>query len=100
MFPRYAVFGATKAALTQLSAMLRAELAPRGVRVVDLQPGLTESGLADSVTDPDSRGGLRQMFDSMQALRADDVADLIVYVSSRPAHVSISTLDIVPTAQV
>ncbi|HEY3726185.1 MAG TPA: SDR family oxidoreductase [Solirubrobacteraceae bacterium] len=99
VFPRYAVYGATKAALSQLSAMLRAELSPRGVRVTDLQPGLTESELAGNVTDPDSRAGLEQMFDGMQALRASDVADLILYVVSRPAHVNVSTLDIVPTAQ-
>jgi len=95
VFPRYAVYGATKAALTQLTAMLRAELAPRGVRVTDLQPGLTGSELAGNVTDPESRAGLEDMFKSMQALRASDVADLIVYVASRPAHVNISTLDLV-----
>jgi len=100
VFPRYAVYGATKAALTQLTAMLRAELAPRGVRVTDLQPGLTGSELAGNVTDPESRAGLEDMFKSMQALRASDVADLIVYVASRPAHVNISTLDLVPTQQV
>ncbi|MGB0098404.1 MAG: SDR family NAD(P)-dependent oxidoreductase [Solirubrobacteraceae bacterium] len=45
VFPRYAVYGATKAALTHLSAMLRAELSPLRVRVTDVQPGLTESEL-------------------------------------------------------
>jgi NADP-dependent 3-hydroxy acid dehydrogenase YdfG len=99
VFPRYAVYGATKAALTQLSAVLRAELAPHNVRVIDLQPGLTTSELAGNVTDAESRAGLDEMFDSFRALEASDVADLIAYLVSRPPHVSIASLDIVPTGQ-
>jgi NADP-dependent 3-hydroxy acid dehydrogenase YdfG len=93
------VYGATKAALTQLSAVLRAELAPHNVRVIDLQPGLTTSELAGNVTDAESRAGLDEMFDSFRALEASDVADLIAYLVSRPPHVSIASLDIVPTGQ-
>ena len=100
VFPRYAVYGATKAALTQLSAMLRAELAPRNVRVTDLQPGLTQSELAGNVTDSDSRAGLEEMFQNTPALRPADIADLAVYLISRPPHVNLSTLDIIPTSQV
>jgi NADP-dependent 3-hydroxy acid dehydrogenase YdfG len=99
VFPRYAVYGATKAALTQLSAVLRAELAPHNVRVIDLQPGLTQSELVGNVTDAESRAGLDEMFDSFRALEASDVADLIAYLVSRPPHVSIASLDIVPTGQ-
>jgi NADP-dependent 3-hydroxy acid dehydrogenase YdfG len=99
VFPRYAVYGATKAALTQLSAMLRTELSPLGVRVSDLQPGLTESELAGNVTDADSRAGLDEMFEHIAPLTSADIADLIVYLVTRPPHVNISTLDIVPTRQ-
>jgi NADP-dependent 3-hydroxy acid dehydrogenase YdfG len=99
VFPRYAVYGATKAALTQLSAILRAELGPRNVRVSDVQPGLTESELAGNVTDSDSRAGLEEMFRNIAALRPADIADLAVYLISRPPHVNLSTLDIVPTRQ-
>ena len=99
VFPRYAVTGATKAALTHLSAMLRAELSPLRVRVTDLQPGLTESELASNVTDADSRAVLEQMFSDIPALKAADIADLVVYLISRPPHVNVSTLDIVPTKQ-
>ena len=79
--------------------MLRTELSPLGVRVTDLQPGLTESELAGNVTDTDSRAGLQQMFNDIPALTPADIADLIVYLASRPPHVNISTLDIVPTRQ-
>jgi NADP-dependent 3-hydroxy acid dehydrogenase YdfG len=100
VFPTYAVYGATKAALTQLSAALRPELAPLNVRVTDLQPGLTDSELAANVTDSEARAGLAAMFEQIPALAAADIADLITYLVSRPSHVNVSTLDIVPTRQV
>jgi NADP-dependent 3-hydroxy acid dehydrogenase YdfG len=100
VFPRYAVYGATKAGLTQLSAMLRTELSPHNVRVTDLEPGLTDSELAGNVTDSDSRAGLQQMFQSFPALDPSDIADLTAYLIRLPTHVNISTLDIVPTQQV
>jgi NADP-dependent 3-hydroxy acid dehydrogenase YdfG len=99
VFPTYSVYGATKAALTQLSADLRAELGPRNVRVTDLQPGLTSSELADNVTDPQARDGLAAMFDAIPPLSGDDIADLVSYLFGRPAHVNVATLDIVPTRQ-
>jgi NADP-dependent 3-hydroxy acid dehydrogenase YdfG len=98
-FPRYAVYGATKAALTQLSAMLRPELSPLGVRVTNVQPGLTTSELAGHVSDPTARTQLDEMFETIPPLRSDDVADLIVYLASRPGHVNVSTLDLLPTRQ-
>lgn len=99
VFPTYAVYGATKAALTQLSAGLRAELAPQDVRVTDLQPGLTDTELASHITDQDAREGLQSMFDVIPALHPDDIADLVCFVVSRPPHVNLPTLDVVPTRQ-
>jgi NADP-dependent 3-hydroxy acid dehydrogenase YdfG len=64
-----------------------------------VQPGLTESELAGNVTDSDSRAGLEEMFRNIAALRPADIADLAVYLISRPPHVNLSTLDIVPTRQ-
>jgi len=60
---------------------------------------LTGSELASNVTDPSSRAGVEEMFTRIPALAPADVADLIVYLTSRPPHVNISTLDIVPTQQ-
>jgi NADP-dependent 3-hydroxy acid dehydrogenase YdfG len=99
VFPNYAVYGATKAGLTQLSAMLRAELGGRGVRVTDVQPGLTETELGTHVTDPAGRQLLESMFEQMTALRAEDVAEVVLHAISRPPHVNISTVTVVPTQQ-
>src|SRR4051812_49636685 len=50
MFPGYAVYGAGKAAVSYLARAWREELAPRGVRVTAIEPGLTRSELDGHVT--------------------------------------------------
>ena len=98
-FPGYAVYGATKAAVSYLGAAWRTELAPRGIRVSAIEPGLTESELADNVTHPGQARELAGMFDQIPALRAEDVADLLVYSAALPARVSLPTVPILPARQ-
>jgi NADP-dependent 3-hydroxy acid dehydrogenase YdfG len=99
VFPGYAVYGATKGAVTQLGESLRAELAGRGVRVTTIEPGLTSSELGDHVEHPESRAVLEGLVEQIPPLSADDVADLVAYVTSRPHHVNISPLVVMPTRQ-
>ncbi|NEB78688.1 SDR family oxidoreductase, partial [Streptomyces sp. SID14478] len=98
-FPNYAVYGATKAALTYLSQSLRTELGPRDVRVTNVEPGLTESELASHVDNAELSGQLDGMFDALIGLGADDVADLIAYTTSRPRHVNLRQAIVLPTRQ-
>ncbi|GAA2307274.1 SDR family oxidoreductase [Streptomyces kunmingensis] len=98
-FPNYAVYGATKAALTYLSQSLRTELGPLDVRVTNLEPGLTESELASHVDNADLSGQLDGMFEALTGLSSDDIADLIAYTTSRPRHVNLRHAVILPTRQ-
>lgn len=98
-FPGYAVYGATKAAVTHLSAVLRTELGPRDVRVTNLEPGLTGTELGSHIDNPGLTAQLEQMFEAIPALGADDVADLIGYVVSRPRHVNLRQVIVLPTRQ-
>jgi NADP-dependent 3-hydroxy acid dehydrogenase YdfG len=99
-FPGYAVYSATKAALTHLSASLRAEFGPRGVRVTNVEPGLTDTELGSHLDNPQLSQALDGMFQAFgQALTADDIADLIAYAVSRPPHVNLRQLVVLPTAQ-
>jgi NADP-dependent 3-hydroxy acid dehydrogenase YdfG len=93
------VYGATKAAVTQLGESLRAELAGRGVRVTTVEPGLTSTELAEHVEHPESRAVLEDLQRQVPSLSAGDVADLVAYVTSRPHHVNISPLVVMPTQQ-
>jgi NADP-dependent 3-hydroxy acid dehydrogenase YdfG len=68
------------------------------VRVTTIEPGLTRSELRDHV-----RSGLQEeldgMFEAIPALGADDVADVIAFVTSRPTRVNLSRIELVPTTQ-
>ncbi|MFF1920559.1 SDR family oxidoreductase [Streptomyces sp. NPDC058221] len=98
-FPNYAVYGATKAALSYLSASLRTELGPRDVRVTNVEPGLTDSELAGHVDNAELSGELDGMFDALGGLTADEIADLIAYTTSRARHINLRQLIVLPTRQ-
>ncbi|MEU0567531.1 SDR family oxidoreductase [Nonomuraea sp. NPDC005983] len=99
VFPDYAVYGATKAALTQLSAVLRAELGPRNVRVTNLEPGLTSTELGDHIDNAELRDQLGQMVSGLGSLSAEEIADLVGYVTSRAPHVNLRQIVVLPTTQ-
>ncbi|MEV6774432.1 SDR family oxidoreductase [Nocardia sp. NPDC051030] len=98
-FPSYAVYGATQAAITQLSATLRSELGPRKVRVTNIEPGLTDTELGTHIDNPELSGQLDGMFSLIESLRPEDVADLIAYTTSRPTHVNLRQVIVLPTQQ-
>ncbi|MFJ9681171.1 SDR family oxidoreductase [Streptomyces sp. NPDC101194] len=98
-FPHYAVYGATKAALTHLSASLRTEFGPRDVRVTNIEPGLTDTELADHIDNVELRGRLDGMFGVLGALSGDEIADLVAYATSRARHINLRQLIVLPTRQ-
>ncbi|WTO36875.1 SDR family oxidoreductase [Streptomyces achromogenes] len=98
-FPGYAVYGATKAAVTHLSQSLRAEFGPRDVRVTNIEPGLTDTELRTFVRDPELSGQLEGMFEEIGALSAAEVADVVAYAASRPRHVNLRQIMVLPTRQ-
>ncbi|MET9922550.1 SDR family oxidoreductase [Streptomyces sp. NPDC006435] len=99
-FPDYAVYGATKAALTQLSTTLRTELGPRDVRVTNIEPGLTDTELGQHVDNPALSQQLQGMFEVIDALSAEEIADVVGFVTSRPPHVNLRQVIVLPTRQV
>ncbi|MEV6968347.1 SDR family oxidoreductase [Hamadaea sp. NPDC051192] len=98
-FPDYAVYGATKAALTHLSAGLRTEFGPRDVRVTNIEPGLTDTELGHHIDNPALSQQLGGMFEALGGLSAAEIADLVAYAVSRPRHVNLRQLVVLPTRQ-
>jgi NADP-dependent 3-hydroxy acid dehydrogenase YdfG len=98
-FPTYAVYGATKAALTYLSQSLRTEFGPRDVRVTNIEPGLTETELASHIDNDGLRDQVGGMVESLGRLAAEEIADVVAYVSSRPRHVNLRQIMVLPTRQ-
>jgi len=99
-FPDYALYGATKAAVTKLCHDLRLDLSPLGVRTLNLRPGLVATELQANVTHPERRAELEQWLEDITALTPDDVARSVLAALDVPRHVNVSELTILPTAQV
>ncbi|MBE8474025.1 SDR family oxidoreductase [Streptomyces justiciae] len=98
-FPNYAVYGATKAALTYLSQSLRGEFGPRDVRVTNIEPGLTQTELATHIDSDGLREQIDGMIDAVGILSSAEVADVVAYVTSRPRHVNLRQIMVLPTRQ-
>jgi len=98
-FPAYSVYGATKAAVTQLSSVLRTELGPKDVRVTNIEPGLTETELGTHIDSPELSTQLDQMFAFLTPLSSAEIADLIAYATSRARHVNLGQVIVLPTRQ-
>jgi NADP-dependent 3-hydroxy acid dehydrogenase YdfG len=99
VFPTYAVYGATKAAVAHLTRNLRAELGPRGVRVKTIEPGLVATELGDDMTDAAGREVVEKMRREIGSLAPGDIADAIAFAVSAPPRVNVAELIVVPTAQ-
>lgn len=99
VFPHYAVYTATKAAVAHLTRNLRAELGPRGVRVKNVEPGFVRTELGDDMSDAGQREQVARWRDSMEVLRPEDIADAIGYAVAAPARVNIAEMIVVPTPQ-
>jgi NADP-dependent 3-hydroxy acid dehydrogenase YdfG len=98
IFPGYAVYGATKAALTQLSAALRADLSPYDVRVTNVEPGLTDTELATQL-DSSGQDLIASMNEQIGPLAAEDIADVVTFAVSRRREVNLRQIIALPTRQ-
>lgn len=97
-YPGGNVYGATKAFVHQFSLNLRADLHGSDVRVTSVEPGLaeTEFSLVRFKGDETKSKGPYQGLDP---LTGDDIADIIYYAASSPAHVNINRIEVMPVRQ-
>ena len=97
-YPGGNVYGATKAFVKQFALGLRADLLGTGVRVTDLEPGLAETEFSLVRFHGDAEKA-KKPYQGVQPLVADDIADAVLWVVTRPPHVNVSRLEVMPTAQ-
>jgi NADP-dependent 3-hydroxy acid dehydrogenase YdfG len=93
-----AVYNATKHGVGAFSEGLRQEVTGRHVRVSLVEPGAVDTELAGH-NRPEVLEGIKQRFAAMEPLHADDIADAIGYIVTRPRHVAINELLVRPTEQ-
>jgi 3-hydroxy acid dehydrogenase / malonic semialdehyde reductase len=93
------VYGATKAFVTQFSLNLRADLSGTAVRVTDVQPGLCGGTEFSNVRFRGDDAKAANVYRDMQPLSAEDIAESIFWIATRPAHVNINSIELMPVAQ-
>ena len=92
------VYGATKAVVKMLSDSMQIDLNGTGVRVCNVDPGLVETEFSQVRFDGDTHKAA-SVYTGMTPLTGADVADVVYFVATRPAHVSIQDVLITPTDQ-
>ena len=97
-YPKGHVYCASKAALKSFNEALRLDLLGKGIRVTEIAPGMVETDFSRVRFGGDEERAAA-VYAGMDALSAADIAETIVWVSSRPAHVNVQELVIYPTDQ-
>ena len=92
------VYCATKAAERFISDGLRIDVNGTAVRVTSVDPGMVETDFSRIRFRGDEERAAKT-YQNVDPLQAEDVADAIVWAATRPAHVSIQTVVLTPTAQ-
>jgi NADP-dependent 3-hydroxy acid dehydrogenase YdfG len=91
------VYAATKWGLNGWAESLRQELLP-DIRVTLIEPGVVATELPTHITHPQTKEGVQKLYDQAQ-VTADDVAEIIAFVLSRPRRLAINEVLLRPAGQ-
>ncbi len=97
VYPKGNVYCASKHAVDAITKGMRIDLNPFGIKVCAINPGLVETEFSqvrfkgDAIAD--------NVYKGYKALQAEDIAEIVYFAVSRPAHVNIADLLVFPTAQ-
>lgn len=98
VYPNGNVYCATKHAVDALTKSMRIDLLSHGIRVTAVHPGMVETEFSE-VRFKGDKDRAKKVYEGFEPLKAEDIADTIWFVASRPAHVNINDILIMPTAQ-
>lgn len=92
------VYCATKHAVEALNQGMRIDLLPHGIKVTAIHPGMVETEFS-IVRFKGDESRAKKVYDGFEPLVAQDIAEAIWFAVSRPRHVNINDMLIMPTAQ-
>jgi 3-hydroxy acid dehydrogenase/malonic semialdehyde reductase len=98
VYPGGNVYCASKHAVDALSRSMRIDLVQYGIKVTNIAPGAAETEFS-IVRFKGDQATADSVYDGYDALQAQDIADTVLFAVTRPAHVNISDITIMPTAQ-
>ncbi len=99
VFPAGSVYCATKFAVWAFSEGLRQELSVRNnIRVTTIEPGIVDTELTNTITDKSLEAFVNHS-KTIQSLKAEDIANSILFALQSPAHMNVNEITIRPTTQ-
>lgn len=98
VYPNGNVYCATKFAVDALTKGMRMDLLKFGIKVTQVAPGAVETEFSEVRFDGDKTRAAN-VYNGFKPLDAEDIADVIWYVSSLPPHVNINDILVMPVAQ-
>jgi NADP-dependent 3-hydroxy acid dehydrogenase YdfG len=98
VYPKGNVYCATKHAVDALTTGMRMDLNPYGIKVGAVNPGAVETEFSNVRFKGDDEKA-DAVYDGFKPLVAQDIAETLYFVVTRPAHVNIADLVVTPTAQ-
>jgi len=98
VYPNGSVYCSSKAAVDFFTRGLRIDLNPLGIRVGSIHPGLVETEFSE-VRFKGDQDRAKKVYEGIEALTAEEVADAIRYMAEVPEKVTIADLVILPTRQ-
>lgn len=98
VYPNGNVYCATKHAVDALNQGMRIDLLSKHIKVTAIHPGMVETDFSN-VRFKGDRKRAAAVYDGIEPLMAEDIADAVWFVASRPKHVNVNDMVIMPTMQ-
>ncbi|RZS99223.1 SDR family NAD(P)-dependent oxidoreductase [Aquimarina brevivitae] len=98
VYPNGNVYCASKHAVDAINKGMLIDLNPYGIKVSAINPGLVATEFSE-VRFKGDENRAKSVYQGYDPLKAEDIADIIAFVISRPYHVNIADLIVLPTAQ-
>jgi 3-hydroxy acid dehydrogenase/malonic semialdehyde reductase len=98
-YPGGNVYGATKAFVHQFSLNLRSDLHGTGVQVTCIEPGMSGGTEFSKVRFSGDESKADAVYNGMQPLTPEDIAESVYWATSQPPHVNINVIEMMPVAQ-
>lgn len=98
VYPGGNVYCATKAAARTITTATRIDMNGTGIRVVNIDPGMVETEFSLVRFHGDAQKA-SSVYNGFIPLTGEDIADTVVFCATRPQHITIADILILPTAQ-
>lgn len=98
VYPNGNVYCASKHAVDAINQGMRIDLLSHGIKVTAVHPGAVETEFSE-VRFKGDKERAKKVYDGFKPLAAEDIAETIWFAVSRPAHVNVNELTVMPTAQ-